>query len=82
MTAGDNRPILGTAPRLADVGDNMDTKWERERTPRMQGLSDSALDAPMRTKPLSIGSIDSGTSNTSELASDMLEALKDLHTWR
>lgn len=60
----------------------METQWEQERAPRMQGLSDSALDATARTKPLSIGSIDSGTSNTSELASDMLEALKDLHPWR
>ena len=82
MTAGNNRPILGTSSLLADMEDNMETKWERERAPRMQGLGDSALDAPTRTKPHSIGSIDSGTSNTSELASDMLEALKDLHSWR
>lgn len=59
----------------------MATTWEQDRAPRMQRLSDSASGASMRAKPRSIGSIDSGTSNTSELASDMLEALKDLPSW-
>lgn len=59
----------------------METTWEQDRAPRVQRMSDSASGMPMRAKPRSIGSIDSGTSNTSELASDLLEALKDLPSW-
>lgn len=59
----------------------METTWEQDRAPRVQRMSDSASGAPMRAKPRSIGSIDSGTSDTSELASDMLEALKGLPSW-